>query len=119
MSKKENKLRRKRIVRDFQCYHEPLVTASRYVKSQTEGMFKEIYMETTECWDTCGLAAVSVCVMWNGKKYSSNGRCFNKNEFDNMYKRGIHPEIYCRAVLTAEVFDLYAKLFSQEGMWRK
>lgn len=118
MSKKE-KLRRRRIVREFQCYHEPLVTASRYVKGQMEGMFKEIYMDITECWDSCGLAAVSVYVMWNGQMYSSNGRCFNKNDFDIMYKRGINPEIYCRAVLTAEIFDLYAILMFQEGSWRK
>lgn len=33
-----------------------------------------------------------------------------------MRKRDISPELYCRAVLAAEVFDLYAKLISKEDI---
>lgn len=115
MAGKNEKIRRRKIARDFTCYHEPLITASRYVKRETEGMFQEIYMDVNEWWDISG-ATVRVYVMRNGKMYRSYGRWFDKKDFDSMYKRGISPELYCRAVLTAEVFDLYAKLISKENI---
>lgn len=113
MTGKNEKLRRRQITRDFTCYHEPFITASRYVKRQTEGMFQEIYMDVNEWWDMGG-ASARVYVMFNGKMYHSYGRWFNKKDLDSMYKRGISPEIYCRASLAAEVFDLYAKILSKE-----
>lgn len=119
MTKKE-KLERKRIVRDFQIYHEPLVSAARYVKQQTEGMFPEIYMNIVERWDAFdGFAIIYVVVMWKGKMYRSKCRFFKKREFDDLYKRRDHPAIYCRSALTADVFNLYAALMLKEGSWRK
>lgn len=114
MAEKNKKIRRK-MVRDFACYHEPLITASRYVKRQTECMFQEIYMDVNEWWDIVG-ATVRVYVMRNGKMCCSFGRCFIKKDFDSMYKRDISPELYCKAVLAAEVFDLYAKIISEEDI---
>lgn len=46
--KKNEKIRRKRIVREFNCYHEPLITASRYVMRETKYMFQSIYVDITE-----------------------------------------------------------------------
>ena len=112
--KKHEKIRRKRIVREFNCYHEPLITASRYVMGETKYMFQSIYVDITERWDFDGVAAVRVYVMFDGKMYYTRGRYFVKNEFDSMYKRDISPELYCRAILTADIFDLYAKLISKE-----
>ena len=112
--KKHEKIRRRQITRNFNYCHDALLSASRYVMRETEGMFQEIYMDVNEWWDIGG-ATVRVYVMRNGKMYRSYGRWFNKKDFDSMYKRGISPELYCRAVLMAEVFDLYAKLISKEN----
>lgn len=114
--KKHEKIRRKRITRDFTCYHDPLITASRYVMRETKYMFQSIYVDITERWDFGGFAAVRVYVMFDGKMYYTRGRYFVKNEFDSMYKRDISPELYCRAVLSAEVFNLYAKTVSEEDV---
>ena len=115
MAGKNEKLRRRQITRDFTCYHGPLIAASRYVKRQTEGMFQEIYMDVNEWWNIGG-ATVRVYVMRNGKMYCSFGRCFIKKDFDSMYKRGISPELYCKAILASEVFDLYAKILLKEDI---
>ena len=115
MAGKNEKLRRRQITRDFTCYHEPLITASRYVKRQTEGMFQEIYMDVNEWWDIGG-ATVRVYVMRNGKMYNSRGRYFTKDEFDSMGVRGVSPELYCRDSLAAEVFDLHAKILLKEDI---
>lgn len=112
--KKHEKIRRKRITRDFTCYHEPLITASRFVMRETNCMFKSIYVDITERWDFDGFAAVRVYVMFDGKMHYTRVRYFVKNEFDSMYKRDISPELYCRAILTADIFDLYVKLVSKE-----
>lgn len=112
--KKNEKIRRRQMVRDFAWYHGPLLAASRYVMRETEGMFQSIYMDIKEWWDIRGTAAVRIYVMHNEKMYRSYGRWFNKKDLDSMYKRGISPEIYCRASLAAEVFDLYAKILSKE-----
>ncbi len=118
MTKKE-KLERKRIVRDYQSYHEPLISASRYVKQQTGDMFPEIYMNITEHWGTFdGFAIVYVVVMWKGEMHRSKARVFMKREFDDLYKRRDHPAIYCRSALAADVFNLYANLVLKEGSWR-
>lgn len=37
-----------------------------------------------------------------------------RDEFDSMYKRGISPGLYYRESLTAEVFDLNAKILLKE-----
>lgn len=111
--KKIEKIRRRQITRYFNCCHDALLSASRYVMRETEGMFQSIYMDIKEWWDMGG-ATARVYVMFNGKMYRSYGRWFNKKGFDSMYKRGISPELYCRAVLMAEVFDLYAKILSKE-----
>jgi hypothetical protein len=115
MAGKNKKIRRKRMMRDFASYHEPLITASRYVKRETEGIFQEIYMDVKEYWDIGG-ATVCVYVMHNGKMYRSYDKWFSKKVFDSMYKRGISPELYCRAVLEAEVFNLHAKIFVKEDI---
>lgn len=113
--KKNEKIRRRQMVRDFTCYHEPLITASRYVKRETEGMFQSIYIDIKEYWDIGG-SVVRVCVMRNGKMYHSFRRWFKNKDFDSMYKRDISPELYCRAALAAEIFDLYAKILSKEDI---
>lgn len=110
---KIEKIRRRQITRDFNYCHDALLSASRYVMRETESMFQEIYMDVNEWWDMGG-ASARVYVMFNGKMYHSYGRWFNKKDLDSMYKRGISPEIYCRASLAAEVFDLYAKILSKE-----
>lgn len=116
MAGKNEKIRRKRIVREFNCYHSSLISASRYVKRQTECMFPELYIDVEEYWDTSGTSAVHVYAMWNGKLYHSRGRYFVKDEFDSMGVRGVSPEIYCRDSLAAEVFDLHAKILSKEDI---
>lgn len=112
--KKHEKIRRRRITRDFNYCHDPLLSASRYVMRETKYMFQSIYVDIAERWDFGDFAAVRVYVMFNGKMYYTRGRYFLKNEFDSMYKRDISPELYCRAILTADIFDLYAKLVSKE-----
>ena len=112
--KKHEKIRRRRITRDFNYCHDPLLSASRYVMRETKYMFQSIYVEIAERWDFGDFAAVRVYVMFNGKMYYTRGRYFLKNEFDSMYKRDISPELYCRVILTADIFDLYAKLVSKE-----
>ena len=115
MTRKNEKIRRRQITRDFTFYHEPLITASRFVKRETEGMFQSIYIDIKEYWDIGG-SVVRVCVMRNGKMYNSFRRWFKNKDFDSMYKRDISPELYCRAALAAEVFDLYAKTVSEEDV---
>lgn len=109
MTRKHEKIRRRQIALEFPFYHEPLITASRYVKRETEGMFQSIYIDIKEYWDIGG-SVVRVYVMRNGKMYHSFRRWFKNKDFDSMYKRDISPELYCRAALAAEVFDLYAKI---------
>ena len=115
MAGKNEKLRRRQITRDFTCYHEPFITASRYVKRQTESMFQEIYMDVNEWWDMGG-ASARVYVMFNGKMYRSYYALrIYKKDFDNMREQDISPERYCKAILASEVLDLYAKIISEEG----
>lgn len=105
------------MVRDFAWYHGALIAASRYVMRETEGMFQSIYMDIKEYWgDIRGTAEVRIYVMHNGKMYRSYCLRINENVFDSicMYKQDISPERYCMAVLAAEVFDLYAKIISEE-----
>ena len=115
MAGKNEKIRRRQITRDFTCYHKPLIIASRYVKRATEGMFQSIYIDIKEYWDIGG-SVVRVCVMRNGKMHYSFRRWFKNKDFDSMYKRDISPELYCRAILTADIFDLYVKLVSKEDV---
>ena len=112
--KKIEKIRRKRITRIFNCYHRPLITASRYVKRETEGMFQAMYIDIKENWDIRGNAVVRVYAVRNGKMYRSKVRYFFWKEFDNMRKQDISLDLYCKAVLASEVFDLYAKIISKE-----
>ena len=114
MTRNHEKIRRKRITRDFNYCHDPLLSASRYVKRETEGMFQSIYIDIKEYWDFVGFAEVRVYVMFDGKMHYTSVRYFVKNEFNSMYKRDISPELYCRAILTSDIFDLYAKLVSKE-----
>lgn len=113
--KKNEKIRRK-MVRDFACYHGPLIAASRYVMRETEGMFQSIYMDINEWWDIGG-ATVRVYVMCNGKMYRSYSKWFSKKVFDRMYKRGISPKLYCQTSLASIVyFDLNEQIFLKN--WR-
>ena len=114
MTRKNEKIRRRQITRDFTCYHEPLITASRYVKRETEGMFQSIYIDIKENWDIRGNAVVRVYAVWNGKMYRSKVRYFFWKELDNMRKKDISLDLYFKAVLASEVFDLYAKIISKE-----
>ena len=83
MTRKNEKIRRRQITRDFTCYHEPLITASRYVKRETEGMFQSIYIDIKEYWDIGG-SVVRVCVMRNGKMYRSIGRWLKSKDKGSM-----------------------------------
>lgn len=117
MTRKNEKIRRRQIAWEFPVYHDPLISASRYVMRETEDMFQSIYVDIKEYWgDIHGTAAVRIYVMFNGKMYRSYCLRIDEKDFDNMCKRGISPELYCRAVLTAEVFNLYAKLISKEDV---
>lgn len=113
--KKHEKIRRKRITRDFTCYHEPLITASRYVMRDADGMFQAMHIDIKEYW-VLGGATVRVYVIKNRKRYRSKVRWLSKKAFDNVCKRDISPELYCQAVLSAEVFNLYAKTVSEEDV---
>lgn len=115
MTRNHEKIRRRQNALEFPFYHDPLLSASRYVMRETEYMFQSIYMDIKEYWgDIRGTAAVRIYVMHNGKMYRSFRRWFNKETFDSMYKRDISPELYCQAVLSAEVFDLYVSIISKE-----
>ena len=115
MTRNHEKIRRRQNALEFPFYHDPLLSASRYVMRETEDMFQSIYMDIKEYWgDIHGKAVVRVYVMYNGKMYHSFRRFFNKETFDSMYKRDISPELYYRAVLSAEVFDLYVNIISKE-----
>ena len=111
MTKKHEKIRRRQNALEFPFYHDPLLSASRYVMRETEDMFQSIYIDIKEYWgDIHGTAVVRVYVMYNGKMCHSVRRWFNKKDFDSMYKRDISPELYCRVILTADIFDMYVKL---------
>lgn len=112
--KKIEKIRRKRITRDFNYYHMPLIKASRYVKRETEGMFQAIYIDIKENWNISGNTVVRVYAVRNGKIYRSKVRYFFWKEFDNIRDQDISLELYCKAILASEVFDLYAKIRSIE-----
>ena len=116
MTRKHEKIRRRQIAWEFPVYHDPLIAASRYVMRKTEGMFQSIYMDIKEYWgDISGTAAVRIYVMHNGKMYRSYCLRIDEKEFDNMREQDISPERYCKAILASEVFDLYAKIISEEG----
>lgn len=115
MTRKHEKIRRRQNALEFQFYHDPLLSASRYVMRETEDMFQSIYMDIKEYWgDIHGKAVVCIYVMHNGKMYRSLCLQFDEKDFDSMYKRDISPELYCWAVLSAEVFDLYVSIISKE-----
>lgn len=112
---KIEKIRRRRITRNFNYCHDALFSASRYVMRETEGMFQSIYMDINEWWDIRGTASVRVYVMYNGKMYRSYYALrIYKKDFDNMREQDISPERYYKAILASEVLDLYAKIISEE-----
>lgn len=75
MTRKNEKIRRRQIAWEFPVYHDPLISASRYVMRETEDMFQSIYVDIKEYWgDIHGTAAVRVYVMYNGKMYRSTVR---------------------------------------------
>lgn len=114
--KKNEKIRRRQMVRDFAWYHGALIAASRYVMRETEGMFQSIYMDIKEYWDIRGTSEVRIYVMHNGKMYRSYCLRINEKDFYSMCmcKQDISPERYCKAILASEVLDLYAKIISEE-----
>ena len=118
MTRNHEKIRRRQNALEFPFYHDPLLSASRYVMRETEDMFQSIYIDIKEYWggDIHGTSVVRVYVMYNGKMYHSFRRWFKNKDFDSMYKRDISPELYCKAALAAEVFDLYAKILLKEDL---
>lgn len=50
MTRKNEKIRRRQIAWEFPVYHDPLISASRYVMRETEDMFQSIYVDIKEYW---------------------------------------------------------------------
>lgn len=50
MTRNHEKIRRRQNALEFPFYHDPLLSASRYVMRETEDMFQSIYMDIKEYW---------------------------------------------------------------------